>query len=551
MEEKEMTILPTVQDKWVSLKKEFQNLKNVNFLCLGNLTTEEKQLFQDKVSALFRRLGISSLSEVVTREAIYDGLSDSSCKTSLVSWALPYAQRFIYRNHQNEYSRLKLSGFKKLNCLKIVVVEKLFYRNVVKRFGIESSKRYECSCLLQDNILYATLKSNPISLFTELSRFLAAGIPESPLYATLGTIPSPRVPHGGRGIVCDLFVSAHGEFLGKRGCVRVPRMAPLSPVVTREAIYDGLSDSSCKTSWRKQPRLLRIIRREEFGLDSAFSAMEESILKKQNARLGRALDLLNENIKALCDVGNSTKKEPSAGYIGKKGIGFKSVFRVTDAPKIHSNGKMVYVHSEPTDEKDWNTCIMRPFKLKKNEDLSLEKLSSLFSNLHPSLLLFLHRLKCIKFRNLLDDSFIVMRKEAVGNDVETTEISVALTLEYDSSNGNYIPKLDQQQVFAFLPLRDYGLKFIVQADFVLSSSREEVNKDSPWNKFLLSEFPNLFVSAEQSFCSLPSFKENPAKGVSVFMSFVPLGGEVHGFFSQLPARLYRSCVILSVCFFVA
>lgn len=35
-----------------------------------------------------------------------------------------------------------------------------------------------------------------------------------------------------------------------------------------------------------------------------------------------------ENIKALCDVGNSTKKGSSAGYIGKKGIGFKSVFRV-------------------------------------------------------------------------------------------------------------------------------------------------------------------------------------------------------------------------------
>ena len=34
-----------------------------------------------------------------------------------------------------------------------------------------------------------------------------------------------------------------------------------------------------------------------------------------------------ENIRALCDVGNSTKKG-SAGYIGKKGIGFKSVFRV-------------------------------------------------------------------------------------------------------------------------------------------------------------------------------------------------------------------------------
>nr|GEU68816.1 hypothetical protein [Tanacetum cinerariifolium] len=41
-----------------------------------------------------------------------------------------------------------------------------------------------------------------------------------------------------------------------------------------------------------------------------------------------------ENIKALYDVG---KKKASSGYIGKKGIGFKLVFRVTDAPEIHFN----------------------------------------------------------------------------------------------------------------------------------------------------------------------------------------------------------------------
>lgn len=35
-----------------------------------------------------------------------------------------------------------------------------------------------------------------------------------------------------------------------------------------------------------------------------------------------------KNIRALCDVGNSTKKGSNAGYIGQKGIGFKSVFRV-------------------------------------------------------------------------------------------------------------------------------------------------------------------------------------------------------------------------------
>jgi hypothetical protein len=35
-----------------------------------------------------------------------------------------------------------------------------------------------------------------------------------------------------------------------------------------------------------------------------------------------------KNIRALCDVGNSTKKGSNVGYIGRKGIGFKSVFRV-------------------------------------------------------------------------------------------------------------------------------------------------------------------------------------------------------------------------------
>ncbi len=44
-----------------------------------------------------------------------------------------------------------------------------------------------------------------------------------------------------------------------------------------------------------------------------------------------------KNIRALCDVGRTTK-EQALGYIGQKGIGFKSVFKITDAPQIHSGG---------------------------------------------------------------------------------------------------------------------------------------------------------------------------------------------------------------------
>ncbi|KAK9138344.1 hypothetical protein Sjap_008938 [Stephania japonica] len=309
-----------------------------------------------------------------------------------------------------------------------------------------------------------------------------------------------------------------------------------------------------------------------------------------------------QNIRALCDVGSSTKKGSSAGYIGQKGIGFKSVFRVTDAPEIHSNGfhvkfdisegqigfvlpslvppcdldsfkKQVPGEVSQTKAGSWNTCIVLPFKRELREGNGTRTIMSMFLDLHPSLLLFLHRLRVIKLKNMVDGSSVIMKRETIGDgiirvshgkekmswfvatkelmasairpDVRTTEIAIAFTLN-ESSHGEYIPQLDQQPVFAFLPLRMYGLKFILQGDFVLPSSREEVDGDSAWNQWLLSEFPGLFVSALRSFCALSCFRDSPGKAVAAFMSFVPLEGEVHGFFSRLP-RMIISKLRISSC----
>lgn len=41
----------------------------------------------------------------------------------------------------------------------------------------------------------------------------------------------------------------------------------------------------------------------------------------------------SDNVDAICAVGQTTKKKEQ-GYIGEKGIGFKSVFRVTENPHI-------------------------------------------------------------------------------------------------------------------------------------------------------------------------------------------------------------------------
>ncbi|XP_030507403.2 protein NO VEIN [Cannabis sativa] len=423
--------------------------------------------------------------------------------------------------------------------------------------------------------------------------------------------------------------------------------------VAKDAEVSGSLQISELNEHEDAALVIESIRKDEFGLDSSLSNADNGMLKKQHARLGRALHCLSQelysqdshfllelvqnaddniypenveptltfilqdsgiivlnnergfsaqNIRALCDVGSSTKKGSNAGYIGQKGIGFKSVFRITDAPEIHSNGfhvkfdisegqigfvlptsipsrdlnlisRLASSGSDRLDIKCCSTCIVLPFRSKLSEGTVVKNIITMFSDLHPSLLLFLHRLQCIKFRNLLDDSLIVMRKEIMGHgivnvshgnekmtwfvvsqilqadfirsDVQMTEISVAFTLQ-ESNDGGYSPLLSQQPVFAFLPLRTYGLKFILQGDFVLPSSREEVDGNSPWNQWLLSEFPGLFVKAEISFCNLPCFKDSPGKAISAFMSFVPLIGEVHGFFSSLP-RMIVSRLRVSKC----
>ena len=82
LEEKEMKVLPTSRDKWVSLHPsfglvcwcddekladEFEESNIINLFCLCELTDEEKAMLQVKVSSFMKALGIPALSEVVPR----------------------------------------------------------------------------------------------------------------------------------------------------------------------------------------------------------------------------------------------------------------------------------------------------------------------------------------------------------------------------------------------------------------------------------------------------------------------------------------------------
>ncbi|XP_059442796.1 protein NO VEIN-like [Corylus avellana] len=128
-----------------------------------------------------------------------------------------------------------------------------------------------------------------------------------------------------------------------------------------------------------------------------------------------------KNIDSICSVGRSPKKGyRKRGYIGEKGIGFKSVFRVTSQPYIFSNGYKIRFNEEPCPHcnlgyivPEWveenptlsdirqiygattlpTTTIVLPLKPYKVKHVKQQLLS-----IHPEILLFLSKIKQLSVR---------------------------------------------------------------------------------------------------------------------------------------------------------
>lgn len=61
----------------------------------------------------------------------------------------------------------------------------------------------------------------------------------------------------------------------------------------------------------------------------------------------------------------------------------------------------------------------------------------------------------------------------------------------------------RQQVHAFLPLCSYGLRFSLNADWVVPSSRESVCSGNAWNDLLRNQIPAAFVAMVEAAKSHP------------------------------------------------
>ncbi|XP_028766278.1 uncharacterized protein LOC114724136 [Neltuma alba] len=300
-----------------------------------------------------------------------------------------------------------------------------------------------------------------------------------------------------------------------------------------------------------------------------------------------------ENIRSICSVGRSTKKgNRRSGYIGEKGIGFKSVFLITATPYIFSNGYQIrfnegpcphcglgyivpeWVEENPTLEDIEQICgggaslpttvIVLPLKPDKVGPVKQQ-----LSIIHPEILLFLSKIKQLSVKEDNDDPRLntvtaiaisseidfmtrknmnaesyILRLSAEENedsekecmyhmwrqrfpvrpenrverrmDVEEWVVTLAFPNQERLNRGRSSPG-----IYAFLPTEMVtNFPFIIQADFVLASSRETILLDDKWNQGILNCVASAFMDAFKSL--VISSDDAPVSSLTRFFQFLPV-----------------------------
>lgn len=309
------------------------------------------------------------------------------------------------------------------------------------------------------------------------------------------------------------------------------------------------------------------------------------------------------NIQAICDVGASTKSSvDSSSSIGKKGIGFKSVFKISDSPQVHSNGFHIRFRAKNDDAHGGGLGYILPFwiedqtkwqrqqgttfvlPLNQASAARVDEISESLMAFEPSILLFLRRIRELRIADQVHNQTLHFLKEAsmrgrhhqtvqlfsqirrkgssadrvvvaqqqwlvvkmtliapaafasAPDQVRETEIAVALPFDLSSSSSASGDRPPLQQVFAYLPLRSYGFRFIVQGDFEVPSSREAIVNGSEWNQWLVSQLPGLLRQVVMSFVDelqLTNDKADVVAQVAHLLSLLPFENEIQAPFRSI------------------
>ncbi|KAF5714682.1 hypothetical protein FMUND_7251 [Fusarium mundagurra] len=271
----------------------------------------------------------------------------------------------------------------------------------------------------------------------------------------------------------------------------------------------------------------------------------------------------HENLKAICAIGKSSKVG-AAGYIGEKGIGFKSVFMAAWKVHIQSNDfSFSFTHRkgdsglgmvtpvwEDADESLGGSSTRITLFLHTSDDpeedaRQRETIRLQFQDLQHTILLFLRKLRKVQVSFFDEDdtqtssttyslrgSNPVTVKKETSEGVEERQYHVTKHVAENipkSENRTYSeeqdradsstevvlafpvadsgdPIVENQDVFAFLPMRPMGFKFLIHTDFVTEASRQGIVTESLRNLGLLDGIADCFIKAIEEFCQRPNLQ---------------------------------------------
>ncbi|KAF4973514.1 hypothetical protein FSARC_211 [Fusarium sarcochroum] len=270
-----------------------------------------------------------------------------------------------------------------------------------------------------------------------------------------------------------------------------------------------------------------------------------------------------ENLRAICDIGRSSK-QGAQGFIGEKGIGFKSVFMAAYRVHIQSGFYSFAFEHHP---KDSGIGMIRPMWQDPVEELpphltritlylhtkndvenparQRDNIRRQLRELNGDVLLFMRHLK--KVRIVIDekkrqtsttftkneanqDRTTILKAVKEGHRLRTSSVDYFIAKrrvcnlsknenrtysEYEEQQKAYstadvvlafplspnsVPTIKSQKVFAFLPVKTAGFSFLIQSDFMTNASREGIVITAQRNIDLLDGICDTFMQAMMKFC---------------------------------------------------
>lgn len=242
------------------------------------------------------------------------------------------------------------------------------------------------------------------------------------------------------------------------------------------------------------------------------------------------------DVRGICGIAESTKDLTA---IGRFGIGFKSVYALTDRPQIHSAGEHFAVESfvwptaiEPCGTPRDETVFILP--LVEGDVTARTDIAEGLKRLGPRALLFLKQIEEVAWsvesgpsglylrskpergdhgrrivvigqengaKDVTEETWLVFSREVrspEGVPAGFVEVAFALIKDLESDAMSVRPVEDSTLVVFFPTVVPTHLGFLVQGPYRTTPSRDNIPRHDPWNRQLVQETATLLVEALRS-----------------------------------------------------